>query len=610
MNCIQNMILLSRGRRNFHDVSSFCSLASLFRHPSRPKENTSDSNNGGNPRKIPLLKWCQRCNISAAPIHQQNSRHQDLDFSGSFVFSDLLKNDHVITSDICDVFIEMGEFGVFPSGPIQFGRLISKICRSGHAEKAWKYFHFVKNKEGEGEGEGEGTGSLVDVRSCNTLLIGLNNCRDFEKMNILFSSMKDWGMCPDEFTHGIVLNHLCKSNRAGDALKLLDKIDLRTTSDIILCNTVINGLCKEGRLEDAMKLLSEIPQKYGRQPNTETYNCIINGYCKLGEVDVATKLLVRMKDEGVPLDMITVNTLIDGMCRIGNIGSALMFFRSTAADTSLSGNVVTYSILIGAYLHTKNVNKATELFDEMLRSGHKPDFMMHHIMISGFVQAGGIDKACSIASQMRKEGFQLDVRDYNILINGLSKCKNSNKKIHKLLEEMNVAGLKPDGVTYNTLIFFSTKRGDISTTNRLFNDMVHRGYKPTLVTYGILIHDHCKTAKLDEAMRIFRSMSETGIRPNNAIYSILINCLKNEKKFDEAVSLFEEMCARGVVPKSNTYNLVLACLHERNSVEEALRLLESMEENGGKLNCNTLKTLVEWFSSAGQIDKFKRFIHA
>ncbi|KMZ64722.1 hypothetical protein ZOSMA_350G00140 [Zostera marina] len=612
-------MLVLRRRRCFHVISSsFCSsssrtlstsassLVNLFRVGNQSLYSNTRQQHQHQQQRFEkqhfiFSKWCERSQLSSsvvsAIIRQHSKSFQDSKFSGEIIFYGLLKGDQVIDKEAANVLIEIAESGVFPSAALQLAKLITKLCRSGFVGKGWDFFHTVRKK-----------GCFIGISSCNTLLTGLRKERDFEKMNLLFSEMKDWGIQPDMFTHGILMDYLCKSNQVENARKLFDKLSIKEQPSAIMCSTIINGLCMEGRLEDAVKLHSEMMHKYGHPPDTITYTCIINGYCKLGDIDTAIKLLARMKAEGLAINMFTVNAVIDGMCRIGRIGSALDFFREQCSDNhQFPQNLISYNILIGAFLNVQNVSKAMELYDEMLIRGQKPNRVTYTIMISGLSTAGNLNKAHSLASQMREEGFRPQMWCYNTLINGFSK-KNRPDKMHNLLDEMETYGLKPDVITYNILISFSASKGDVSTANLHFNDMISCGHKPTVETYGALIHGYCKSGEFDEAMKILRNMSETGIQPSNVIYSTMFNHLSNEKSVECVLSLLDEMRAEGVMPNTFTYNIVFRCLCCRNARDEAYVLMNNMIEDGCKPDCFTLKILTEWFSSADEIDRLKRFM--
>ncbi|KMZ58971.1 hypothetical protein ZOSMA_71G00450 [Zostera marina] len=609
-------MFILRRRRRFHDFfSSFqitrristdaSSLENLFQveHQSDCCGTSVHLRQPSNEQQSLILsKWCERSKLSAtairAIIQREPKCRRNFESSGSAVYYGLLIKGEIIDKESTDVLIEIAEAGVFPSVPVQLGQLITKLCKSKFVGKAWDFFHIVKRG-----------GCLVGTSCCNALLTGLHETKDFAKMNLLFSEMKDWGMQPDKFTNGILLDYLCKSNRVEDARKLFDKMASRTSPSAVMSTIVVNGLCMEGRLEDAMKFLSENNNKHGLRPNTLQYNHLIKGYCRLEDIKTAKQLLVRMKDECVPLDIFTVNTLIDGMCRNGQIASALEFFREQySSNIHFSGYVITYNILIGAFLKVQNIGKAMNLYDEMRMRGHKPNIITYTIMVSGLSADGCVEKACSMVSQMRNEGFIPQLKCYNSLISGFSKM-NRPDKMYELLDEMETTGVKPNVATYTILISFSANKGDISTANQYFDDMLSCGFEPNIVTYGALILCYCKSGKFNNAMKIFRNMLETGFQPDNVIYSTLFNHLSYEKNVGYVLSLLDEMRARGVSPNTITYNTVFKCLCRRNALEDAYELMNVMKEEGCNPDYYTYMILTNWFSSAGEIHRLKKFIH-
>lgn len=523
-------------RRRLHDFFSISSrrfsagafsLASIFRVGSR----------SGHLRKRPqqdqiFSEWCKRSKLSATTVRaviQLRSKYpRDWEFSGSLIYRGILMEGEIIDVESADVLIEIAESGVFPSVPVQLGKLITKLCRSGFVGKAWDFFHVLKRG-----------GCLVGTSCCNALLTGLYRKKDFEKMNRLFSEMKDWGMQPDKFTYAIVIDYLCKSNRVNDARKLFDKISTTTQDHTVLCSTII-----------------------------------------------------------------------DGMCRNGQVMTALEFFREQcSSDLHYSGCVVTYTILIDAFLKAENISNAMELYDEMRRRGYKPNTITYNVMVIGLSTAGAVEKTHSIISDMQNQGFLPKLMYYNMVISGFSK-KNMPDKMLELLAEMETAGVKPDDFTYNKIISYSANRGDVSTANRHFNDMVSRGFKPNVVTYRALINCHCKSGEFDAAMKIFRNMSEFGIRPDNGIYSTLFSHLSDEKNVGYVLSLLDEMRAGGVSPNVITYTTVFKCLYRRDARDDAYRLMNVMEEEGCKPNSEIFVILIDWFSSDDEIYRLTRFIKA
>ncbi|XP_068645029.1 pentatricopeptide repeat-containing protein At3g61520, mitochondrial-like [Aristolochia californica] len=495
---------------------------------------------------------------------------------------------------VIDLLLEVAKMcQAFPNS-VQLTQLINKLCRSGNTTKAWNVLHAMKDM-----------GRPIHVPSFNTLLTGLGRTSDFKMMNQLLVEMRDMGVKPSVVTFGILINYLCKSRRVDEALQVFDNMtrdnNVGTKPDTVIFNTLIDGLCKVGRPEEGLALLDKMGLLYGSCPNTVTFNCLIDGFCKAGDIDESSKLFSQMMKQGISPNEITLNAIIDGMCKHGRISSAINFFHEMCTAKGLKGNVITYTTLIGAFLQANNVDRAMQLFKEMMNNGLSPDSITYFTLISGLSHAGRLEEACSVAMAMKQDGLSLDVDAYNVLINGLCK-KNKLDKAYELLQEMDKAGVKPNQATFNSLISSFSKSGDFSTAHQLMNSME----EPSVVTFGALIHGYCEADKLDEALKLFRDMR---VAPNTVIYNILIDSLCKGNKVNSALNLMDEMQVKGVLPNVVTYNALFKGLRGRHMLEEAFELMDRMNRQGCNPDYITIEILTEWLSVVGETARLRNFLH-
>lgn len=518
----------------------------------------------------------------------------------SIVFSGLARRSQPVNEDSLALLVKMAKMGFFPPDAVMFTQLINNLCRGGATSGAWDFFHAVKD-----------AGGSIEAPVCNALLTGLAAIRDFARMNLLFSEMKGLGVRPNVVTFGILINHLCKSRRLDDALNVLDAMsspDSGVTPDTIIFNTLIDGLCKAGRLQDGLSLLDRMKSSHACDPNSVTYNTLIDAFCKAAELNMAHELLTRMEKERVAVDVVTLNTFVNGMCRHGMIGSALDFFRKKKVEwPEVKGNAITYSTLIGAFLHSNNVGRAATLFDEMIKEGVSPDSTTYFTLISGLAQVGKLDDAYSNVSLMRKNGFRVDIKSYNTLISGFCKKKRLDKAF-EIHDEMCKAGLRPDIFTYNTLIDAFCKAGNFSKANKFLGEMVDDGCKPNAVTYGTLINGYCKAGELDQAMKIFRSMDVSEVPANTVIYNILIDSYCKNKKVDAAIDLFDEMQKQDILPNVTTYTAIFKGLKDHAMSDKAFELMDKMSSQGCKPNYVTMDVLTEWLTAIGEVERLRLFV--
>lgn len=522
------------------------------------------------------------------------------------IFSAFLSKENRVASmngkEIVDLVSELGERGFFPNS-VQLSRSITDFCKNRKRDLAWDVLHVVMK-----------LGGPVEAAPCNALLSGLGRHRDFDRMNILLSEMKENGIDPNLITFGILINHLCKFHRVEEALQVFEKMSLGKENngfsmkpDVVIYNTLIDGLCKVGKKEEGLALMEQMETRHNCTPNVVTYNCLIDGFCKSGEIEASFKLFDKMKKEGVTPNVVTLNTLVDGMCRHRRINQAMQFLYEMQ-EGGLKGNIVTYTTLINAFCNANNINKALDLFDEMLKAECMPDPIVYYTLISGLCLAGRLDDAGSVVSKMKSAGFSLDLVCYNVLIDGFCK-RNKLDKAYQMLKEMEEAGMKPDTVTYNTLISYFSKMGDLVTARRLMKKMRIDGIVPTVVTYGILVHAYCSSENIDEAMKIVKGMSSASrVLPNTVIYNMLIDCLCKNQRVELALSLMDEMEVKGVKPNTNTFNGMFKGLKDKNMLEKAIELMDKMTAKACKADYITVEILTEWLPVVGQTERLRRFL--
>ncbi|XP_041018875.1 pentatricopeptide repeat-containing protein At3g61520, mitochondrial-like [Juglans microcarpa x Juglans regia] len=158
------------------------------------------------------------------------------------------------------------------------------------------------------------------------------------------TEMKEMDIQPNVVTFGILVNHMCKSRRADEALGFFEKM---------------------------------------------------KGVSDAGEIERAQEVFDQMNKERVFPNVITLDPLVDGLCRHGKINSAVQFFNEMRSE-GLKGNAVTFTTMINAFCDVNNIDKAMELFNrmknkldkayemlkEMEQAGVKPDSITYNTLIS------------------------------------------------------------------------------------------------------------------------------------------------------------------------------------------------------------------------------------
>jgi len=82
-------------------------------------------------------------------------------------------------------------------------------------------------------------------------------------------------------------------------------------------------------------------------------------------------------------------------------------------------------------------------------------------------------------------------------------------------------GLKPNHVTYNTLMDGYCMEGKLKAALNVRARMEKERKQPNVVTYNVLIKGYCKINKLEAANGLLNEMLEKGLNPNRTTYDIV-----------------------------------------------------------------------------------------
>lgn len=114
-----------------------------------------------------------------------------------------------------------------------------------------------------------------------------------------------------------------------------------------------------------------------------------------------------------------------------------------------SGVYIKLIVMLGK---CKQPDKAFELFQAMVEEGCVLDCESYTTLLAAYGRSGLLDKAFSLLEEMKSTpGCQPDVQTYSILIKSCLQI-SAFDKVQSLISDMATLGIKPNTVTYNTLI--------------------------------------------------------------------------------------------------------------------------------------------------------------
>lgn len=409
--------------------------------------------------------------------------------------------------------------------------------------------------------------SRPDTAAYNAVLNACANLGYTRKFLELFDEMSEFGCEPDVLTYNVMIKLCARADRKDLLVFVLERI---IEKGITLCMTTLQSLVAAyvgfGDLETAEKLVQAMRE--GRRDLCKILRDSTLEETSVDESDVFEKLLpnsVNSRDREPP-ELAQVfepnsrmyTTLMKGYTKAGRVTDTVRMLQAMRhqEDTESHPDHVSYTTVISAFVQQGSMERAREMLAEMLRVGVPANRITYNILMKGYCQKLQIDKAEVLLQEMvNGAGIKPDVVSYNTLIDGCILVDDSAGAL-SYFNEMRAAGIAPNKISYTTLMKAFALSGQPKIANKVFDEMLKDPrIKVDLAAWNMLVEGYCKLGKIDEAKSIIQRMKESGTFPNVATYGSLANGIALARKPGEALLLWSEIKERcgidkGVKPDS------------------------------------------------------------
>ncbi|KAK1588514.1 hypothetical protein Q3G72_024232 [Acer saccharum] len=397
--------------------------------------------------------------------------------------------------------------------------------------------------------------------SCNTLISGCVQNGEVEKAVVLFHQMRKEGAeQPDMVTLISVIPSYNQNEdlQQGQAIHVY-AIKSGYGSDVSLVNSLITMYCKCGNLEDG-RLLFEVMQ----ERSLVSWNALITGYRYHDLQNEVLVLFGHMRKEGQKPNHVTllnllpvcytsvqgksihafavrtgivhetslVTSLMFMYARFGSINLCILLFQMEKKRMDIS----LWNAIISVLVQTKNVEQALASFCELLRMGLEPDHITVLSLISACVQVNNLNLTNSVMAWLIQKGFYKDVAVSNALIDLYARC-GSISIAKKLFESL----LVKDVVSWGVMINGFGLHGDGEAALDLFVQMQLSGVRPDDITYLSVLSACSHAGLVEQSRRVFKSMVEDGISPRMEHYACMVDLLGRAGLLDEAFNYVKRL---------------------------------------------------------------------
>ncbi|KAG5244730.1 hypothetical protein OIU76_003113 [Salix suchowensis] len=361
----------------------------------------------------------------------------------------------------------------------------------------------------------------------NAMIKGYSLNGPFEESFRLFSSMKNRGIWPDEYTLAPLLK-ACSSLGVLQLGKCIHKevlvVGFEGFSAIRIGFIEFYSTC--GAMEDAEKVFGEMYQR-----DVIVWNLMIRGFCKRGDVDMGLCLFRQMRKRSV----VSWNIMISCLAQTRRNSEALGLFHEML-DWGFKPDEATVVTVLPICARLGAVDVGQWIHSYAKSSGIYRDFVaVGNALVDFYNKSGMFETARRVFEEMPRK----NVISWNTLISGLAFNGNGELGV-ELLEEMLNEGLSPNDATLVGVLSCCAHAGLFERGRELFASMVeHHQIEPKLEHYGCMVDLLGRSGCVREAYDLIRSMPAG--TPNAALWGSLLSACRSHGDVELAHHAVKEL---------------------------------------------------------------------
>ncbi|KEH15847.1 pentatricopeptide (PPR) repeat protein [Medicago truncatula] len=341
---------------------------------------------------------------------------------------------------------------------------------------------------------------------------------------------------PDTFMYNTLIRSLSHSSTPLSSLQPFIQLLRHPTllPDSFSFAFTLKGIANDGCSKRQGIQLHSHAFRHGFDDHIFVGTTLISMYAECGCYEYARKVFDEMSQPNV----VAWNAVVTACFRCGmwRVLGVSFGWREVVFCEMKMRDDASWSTMIVGFAKSGSFHDAFGFFKELLRDRNRPSEVSLTGVLSACAQAGAFEFGKILHGFMEKAGFLCIVSVNNALIDTYSKCGNVDMAklvfnislaMHgradeaiRVFHEMEESGVRPDGVTFISLLYACSHSGLVEQGCALFSKMRNfYGIEPAIEHYGCMVDLYGRAARLQKAYEFIRQMP---ILPNVIIWRTLL----------------------------------------------------------------------------------------
>ncbi|XP_010532577.1 PREDICTED: putative pentatricopeptide repeat-containing protein At1g26500 [Tarenaya hassleriana] len=282
------------------------------------------------------------------------------------------------------------------------------------------------------------------------------------------------------------------------------------------------------------------------------------------------------------------------------------FLYAQTHDPEFPHSSTTFNKMLDVIGKSRNTDLFWEMAQETGRRRLAND-KTFRIVLKTLASARELKKCVNFFHLMNDFGYSYNVQTLNRAVETL--CKNKLVEETKFVVTKLKECIKPNEITYRTMIEGFCDVGDLIEAAKLWNLMIDEGFELDIEAGKKIMETFFKKNQYEEAMKVFNVIKLRKAEDLDAsFYRIVIDPMCKNGRIETAREMFDEMRQRGIQVDNLTWASIIYGLLVRRRVAEAYKILEGIENPDIGIYHALIKGLLKMKRAGEATDVFREMI--
>lgn len=268
-------------------------------------------------------------------------------------------------------------------------------------------------------------------------------------------------------------------------------------------------------------------------------------------------------------------------------------------------SAASYSSYIKFAGTSHNPLNALEIYNSIPDASMRINVFISNAVLSCLVRNGKFGICMKCFQQMKRDGLKPDIITYSTLLAGCMKVNDGYTKALELIQELEYNSLKMDSVMYGTLIAVCASNNHCEDAERFFRQMVNEGHTPNEFHYSSLLNSYSADGNYKKAEALVQDMKSAGLVVNKVILTTLLKVYVRGGLFDKSRELLAELELSGHAKDEMSYCLLMDGLAKAGRTDEAKSVFDEMMGKSVKSDGYAHCIMISAFCRCGLLQEAK-----